>query len=42
MRTLPVLLLVAMTKACTVEQITAMVRAGFSDEQIRAACPQEG
>ena len=25
--------------SCTVEQITAMVKAGFSDEQIKAACP---
>ena len=27
------------TASCTVEQITAMARAGLSDEQIRAACP---
>jgi hypothetical protein len=27
------------TKSCTVDQITAMVRAGLSDEQIKAACP---
>jgi hypothetical protein len=27
------------TKSCTVEQISAMVRAGFSDEQVKAACP---
>jgi hypothetical protein len=26
-------------KSCTVEQISAMVRAGFSDEQVKAACP---
>jgi hypothetical protein len=25
--------------SCTVEQITAMVKAGFSDGQIKAACP---
>ncbi len=30
------------SSACTVEQITAMVRAGLSDEQIRAACPEDG
>ncbi len=29
----------AATKSCTVEQISAMVKAGFSDEQIKAACP---
>jgi hypothetical protein len=29
----------AATKTCTVEQVTAMVRAGFTDEQIKAACP---
>jgi hypothetical protein len=27
---------------CTVEQITAMVKAGLSDEQIKAACGSEG
>ncbi len=27
------------TRTCTVEQITTMVKAGFSDEQIKAACP---
>jgi hypothetical protein len=27
------------TKTCTIEQISAMVKAGFSDEQIKAACP---
>ncbi len=26
-------------RSCTVEQISAMVKAGFSDEQIKAACP---
>ncbi len=25
--------------SCTVEQISTMVRAGFSDQQIKAACP---
>ena len=29
----------AAAKSCTVEQISAMVKAGFSDEQIKAACP---
>lgn len=29
------------TRACTVEQITAMVKAGLSDEQIKAACPED-
>lgn len=28
--------------SCTIEQITAMVRAGLSDEQVKAACPPEG
>ena len=27
------------SRSCTVEQITAMVRTGMSDEQIKAACP---
>ena len=27
------------SRSCTVEQISAMVKAGFSDEQIKAACP---
>ena len=27
------------TRTCTVEQITTMAKAGFSDEQIKAACP---
>ena len=27
--------------SCTVEQITAMVRAGLSDEQVKAACPDD-
>ncbi len=27
------------TRTCTVEQITTMVKAGFSNEQIKAACP---
>ncbi len=26
-------------RSCTVEQISAMVKAGFADEQIKAACP---
>ncbi len=26
-------------RTCTVDQITAMVKAGFADEQIKAACP---
>ena len=26
-------------RSCTVEQISAMVKAGFSDQQIKAACP---
>jgi len=30
------------TGACTIEQITAMVRAGLSDAQVKAACPPEG
>lgn len=29
----------ATTRSCTVDQITAMVKAGFADEQIKAACP---
>lgn len=29
------------TKTCTVDQITAMVRAGLTDEQIKAACPDD-
>ncbi len=29
----------AAARSCTVEQISAMVKAGFSDEQIKAACP---
>lgn len=29
----------AAVRTCTVEQITAMVKAGLSDEQIKAACP---
>ncbi|MEM7355434.1 MAG: hypothetical protein AAF657_31770 [Acidobacteriota bacterium] len=29
------------TSTCTVDQITAMVRANFSDEQIKAACPDD-
>ena len=29
----------ATARSCTVEQISAMVKAGFSDEQIKAACP---
>ena len=32
----------AATKTCTVEQISAMVRAGFTDDQIKAACPNGG
>ncbi len=28
------------TRTCTVEQISAMVKAGLSDEQIKAACPE--
>jgi len=28
------------TSSCTVEQITAMVKAGLSEEQIKAACPE--
>jgi hypothetical protein len=26
---------------CNVEQITAMVKTGFTDEQIKAACPDQ-
>ena len=33
---------VAPSEACTLEQITAMVRAGLSDEQVKAACPPGG
>jgi len=29
------------TETCTIEQITAMVRAGLTDEQIKAACPDD-
>ena len=29
----------AAARSCTVEQISAMVKAGFSDDQIKAACP---
>jgi hypothetical protein len=29
------------TRSCTVDQITAMVKAGLSDEQIKAACPED-
>jgi hypothetical protein len=29
------------SSACTVEQITAMVRAGLSDAQVKAACPED-
>lgn len=30
------------TGSCTIEQIAAMVRAGLSDEQVKAACPSDG
>lgn len=30
----------AATRSCTVEQITAMVKAGLTDEQVKAACPE--
>jgi hypothetical protein len=31
----------AVRRTCTVEQITAMVKAGLADDQIKAACPDE-